>query len=384
MKLRPKQIIKRKLNKKNALIKFIFKNNKMDSFSEIFIDTALQKFENKRIECGLYKRKMFGNGLLWHTGVSFKVNDTFYVTIDFSPASGQLDIIKKGLNRVESKLRLNFIDFNTPNHNMDNYMFEKPFVYFNLDSSNKEYFRRLFTRILDLNRAPDFMQRYHALALSNRNALIPATNCRFGALFVIISILNEIKGEFDPDKTTILRNGEFVFYFGVLSDNLKNLKDILLKENNIVLFGVFYTNKLNGFNKLVMKILDNFSKRNEHAANFIRKVLDISEPNSNTLLYYLKILIFILGQIFMTKISDYCYIWLVLLLVQYYLNIEISNLSEICFLIVNFILNLLFMTVLVKNNFIVFIYIVIIIKLVFNLKEIIIFFIDMERKNILF
>ena len=165
---------------------------------------------------------------IYHTGILLKTNDDHSqraFTLDFSPEHGPLSKLDNLLDTTLSKYHWHCVDVSETNFVFDA---EKPFASFTLTESNVPYFVELFSRITDVKKAPMFMRRYHAIALSHRNTRMPATNCRFGALYIMIMMLFE-------GQDNLANTEHLTFHTLNLEENLSEIKSTLLNESDMIM-----------------------------------------------------------------------------------------------------------------------------------------------------
>jgi len=204
------------------------------------------------------------NGLvdINHTGIIFKSSETLYFSIDFGTLNGQKDKsinFKFGGRSVQSSFSLHVYDFNDPRLDRRNFLFPSSFATLKITQQNCEYFRKLLNEILNLENAPSFMQKYHALALVKRTDDDKAANCRFGSIYVILWILFELKENqlrvLNP-MTSEYETENFKICIENAIENLKELKSTLYKENKLSSF------KERTFDESFLEILDKLNKQN--------------------------------------------------------------------------------------------------------------------------
>jgi hypothetical protein len=257
------------LNEDGQRLLFASAYQNFSSINKIF------DYKQKYIELRVYRSSMFLG--IKHTGIAIKINENIWITIDFSTLNGRKDkitsTIVNGLKKnVPSKFSFKIVDFNYDKvFKIKDFEFGQIFATLKVNSINREYFECLLERFISLGDAPQFMQEYHALALSDQTDRTDqkdkiAANCRFGTIYIIVLILFEIKENnlIHPDKTNpfnleTCETNDILYNMNIIKKELIKLKDMLIHENVLTNKSI----KEKSFENKFDEILDKFKDKNE-------------------------------------------------------------------------------------------------------------------------
>ena len=171
----------------------------MTNTDELNIESVFSSFTKEQV-VNCYLNHRINDSNIYYSGILFHANDSPNgVTLDFINAQNTLCKVRNKLDGVKVKYHWHRVENNSGNV----FTIDEPFASFTLNSSNRAYFHALFARLTNLKKAPEFMQQYSlCAALSKQSSRLQTTNCKFGALYIMMSMLFEVTSEFNDDSLT--------------------------------------------------------------------------------------------------------------------------------------------------------------------------------------